>query len=695
MKKKILTFLIALVMLLPCAFLFAGCDQNPPGDPVLLGYEVYISGTKTDEFSCGAGEEAITPDDVTVKSNWTDQSQNAFVPISEFEVSVCWRDQYNSDRTELPDFWTNQTGDTTNSYATTYDFTLTKDGLSVEFSVSIEPVRVTDCRVLIFDGNELSDEAQMVWGHNERESDPNKHFRFELENLDAGYDLQEHIQWAIIEKEDYDALGSPEEQRTFIENSYDFSTSQIDGRILPGTYYVFAYVPECDNIRYGTYGDGKIYDYATLTISKIQFVQVEAENRLLRHNDFQNIDDFKFNSLNMYAEITNVDSSIFSCFPYGFDDNVWGIDDEGYSKVIKVHAVKIDGNYYMVDLKDHTSSLSEWVFVNNDGTKGADVDMGQHQIELVDYSEILAYKNCTFKKTSNPPVTFSPSITFPVYYKVQVNEGYEAIYDCEKVFRTEVTIRKHTTNIVPHIEVNTGGAITSKYVTARDTFEFPFGELVQATWDDVWTPEYVMTQALYRSGGLYDLVNFNQTAYNEEAYVGLARLTSHNYAWKLDGENYTSEALEIEYFINKAEIETPKYNNAVGSTNYFENPIKVAFDASRQSYKLDNYISISNYVKVTGEVNDNSELNLTFEQSWGLSVYALKLSAADAALGVEELAKKVREQGTKVGYEGLFASEADNAAGEVFVIMYDLSNTNSTVWKDGTTTPKLFKIEIE
>ena len=154
MKKKFIMFLLAILFIVPSAFLLTACSQE---EPIFNGYKVYINGTKTDEFSCISGETAITAENVSVKTDWTDESLNTELPLSDFEISVEWRNQFNSQETTFPEFWTNGTGSTTNDYATTYNFTLTLKSDSAwqtTFSVIISPIIVSNCRVRIFDGME-------------------------------------------------------------------------------------------------------------------------------------------------------------------------------------------------------------------------------------------------------------------------------------------------------------------------------------------------------------------------------------------------------------------------------------------------------------------------------------------------------------------------------------------------------------
>ena len=89
MKKKFLAFLFSICFALPCAIFLAGCNSS--GGPTLNGYEVYINGQKTNEYTCYVGEEAITWEDVVIKSNWTDASKNAVVPLTDFDLSVKWK----------------------------------------------------------------------------------------------------------------------------------------------------------------------------------------------------------------------------------------------------------------------------------------------------------------------------------------------------------------------------------------------------------------------------------------------------------------------------------------------------------------------------------------------------------------------------------------------------------------------------
>ena len=688
MRKKFLTFLLAICFILPCVFMLSACKIGNGGDntPSITGYEVYINGTKTNEFQCMSGQNAITSSNITIKSKWTDESKNTNIPLGDFDISVKWNDKFNIEQTTMPDFWTNGTGSTTNDYATTYLFTLTLKSDNVwttTFSVIISPITVSNLHVRIFDGTEYKYSAEMIWGHNERESDTSKHFKFDIENLDEGYDQHEHIQWALIEKETYDALETPAQKKDFIQNSQSFSSGQIYSHYEPGIYYVFAYVPEWNNKQYGEDGDGKIYDYATLTIKPIELLQT-PEIHVLSHDEYHKI-DFAYTAFDINSELTaTVDydySSYISTQPYVYENGNWNIlekfeiidEPDNYDilwKSIKAHAILTADGYKLVDLKDIEISKTEWVFINDDGTKGEDVT-DNSTIKVVDYRELSQYKNGT-------------SITIPTYYMVEDTSSQSIYLDCSKFYKTEVKIKKYTDILTPKVEVGQGGAVAAKYVTASNTFEFTYGEKYQLSWASVLnSPAQIMENVIGWSTH-WGLTGFNETEYSEEPYYGYVSLESPHYAWKLDGVNYTSEPLKITYYINKkAEIKNPTYIAGSNYTDYFTTPIEIAYDSTRESYSLDDIITIGNVV----------DEDICFELDW-VNVYSYQLTPDDESLSRDELIQTIREKGTNVGYSECFASEEENVIGKTFVIMYDLTNTNNTTWENDSVIPKIFKITI-
>jgi len=673
MKKKFLTLLLTVIFIIPCAFIFTACTGE---EPTFNGYEVYINGTKTNEFTCTIGEEAITPEDITIKSSWSDTSKNEVVPLSDFEISVKWKNQDNFESTELPNFWTNGTGLTTDDFVTTYEFSLAKDAYYVTFDVIISPIKVENCRIRIFDGNEYKYSTDMVWGYNGLEEDSSKHYKVDIENLDSDYNQHEHIQWAYVEKDVYDALETEEQKKAYFDDGWKFSQglNLIPDYIAPGTYYIFAYVPDCNNKQYGEYGDGIIYNYASLTIKPIELQQVKVENRILQHDDSQYKNDFNYLSMGLRDEIktlSDVHDYYVECFPQVMKDGSLQAVSEFWNESIKVNAVKVEGKYKLVELKDFETSRNEWVFVNEDGTQG-DAVTDNSKIEVVDYKDLEMYINNT-------------SITIPVYYMVNDMSSHGIYYNCTKLYKTEVKIRKYINILVPIINKSVGGATAVKYVTDKNTFEFTYGDKYQITYGDVLkSPEEIMHNIINYSTH-YRFEGFDQTAYSTEPYYGYLVLESPHYAWKLDGTNYTSESLKVTYYINKkAVIENPEYVNAEGSKDYFVNPIEVTYDAERSSYKLSDYITIAN---VTNE-------DVCYESKW-VNVYSYLLAEGDELLSRDELIQKIRTQGTNVGYDGLFAEEQDNISGKTFVIMYDLSDTQNTEWQKVSTSPNLFKITIK
>jgi len=171
MKKKLLTFLLAICFMLPCAFFLTACGETPPDQPVFNGYNIFIKNEQTDTFECVYGQSAIRAGDIRIVSDWSDETKNVNHSISNFEVSVEWYDENNTKQTRFPNFWTNSSGSTNDDLATTYEFTLTSkedNAYTLKFTVNITPILVDNCRIRIFDGDEYKYSTEMIWGHNDR-----------------------------------------------------------------------------------------------------------------------------------------------------------------------------------------------------------------------------------------------------------------------------------------------------------------------------------------------------------------------------------------------------------------------------------------------------------------------------------------------------------------------------------------------
>lgn len=680
MKKRFLTFIMTVCFILPCLFILTACSQG--GEPIFIEYAIYIKGTKTDTFECVSGENAITAEDITVKSTWTDERKNTEVALSEFEISVKWQDEWAGEQTTMPDFWTNGTGSTAGVYATTYEFTLEKDSFTSTFKVVIKPKKNQDVRVRIFDGTEYTYSAEMLWGYNEREVDAEKHYTFDVENLDAGYDQQEHMQWAMIKKETYDALETIEQKKDFIRTCQSFSTGQIYEHYEPGTYYVFAYVPDWNSTTYGEDGDGRVYNYATLTILPIGFEQERVENRVFQHDTSQYKNAFVYTDLSLTQEISpevgDGNELIFDCEPYVYENGSWKItpalevinEPDRFDiiyKTIKAHAVQTVDGYKLVDLKDYTTSMTEWVYINTDGTQG-DIVTDNSLIEVVEYSELADYISGT-------------SINIPIYYMIDNSENtLGSFYDCSNVYKTSVKIKKYTNIIAPSVEPNVGGVLATIYVTAKNTFEFTYGDRCQLTWADTLdSPQAIMYHIISNaSSSLYDLTDFDKTDYSEDPYYGYVTLNSPHYAWKLDGVNYTSEPLKITYYINKkAEIAKPE--SISGSSNY----IDVTYDETTESYVLSDYITIENVVNE----------DVSYNPDW-VNIYAYLITEEDSSLSASQLVEKCIAGDTTIEYDGNFVLDGGNAVGKSFIIVYKLTDTANTVWEGGSIYTVYFKITL-
>ena len=275
----------------------------------------------------------------------------------------------------------------------------------------------------------------------------------------------------------------------------------------------------------------------------IEIEQQENENRVLQHTYNYSLEqDFKYDAIDVISELKlAVDydeyyNNLWADY-YVFEHGTWKVLDryeevgpnETKEKPIQAHAVNTADGYKLVDLKNMESSLTEWVFINDDGTKGADVT-DNSLIEVIDYKDLSTYKNGLYAK-------------FPVYY-MAVSESMSEYLDCSKLFRTEVKIRKHVINLVPSIDVGRGDATSNKYITGFNTFEFIYGET---------NPEQIMQNTLRNGTGGFYFDGFNKTEASDQPYYGYLRLENPHYAWKLDGVNYCSEPVVITYYIHPVE----------------------------------------------------------------------------------------------------------------------------------------------
>jgi len=653
MKKKVLTFLLAICFMLPCAFIMTACNSGRDGDgntPTLTGYEIYINGAKTNEFECVIGQNAITSNNVVVKSSWSDSSKNSNVPLDNFDITCLWNDQNNEFQTTIPDFWTNGTGSTINDCATAYEFTLTlksDNAYSVNFVVIIKPERVTNLKVRIFDGDNYSYSAEMIWRHNDRELDPEKQFRFNIENLDAEYDKQEHIQWALIEKENYDGLNSSQ-KKELIQSGHNFSTTQIDNSYAPGTYYIFAYVPDWNNKQYGIDGDGRIYDYATLTI-----LPIEIEREKLTHTfDYNNTHirentTYYLSGLDIIGEIKNIEEGYINYKFYGFNDNEWS-SILNYDTEIKVHAVKENDVYKWVVLKDVNTNLTEWVYVNNDGTRSNNVVADNSKIELVDYTELEYYTN-------------NSQITIPIYYMINDMSEQGLYYDCSNMYETSLTIKKILMDYVPQIKAG-----SNEYITKDNHFELYYNQ---------YSLELVILQTVCDLNAFgYSLINDGVWEYTEENQIAYITTGNPNVAWKLDGVSYCSRPIQITYHVNKCEINRPECREIEGKIQFAGGYIEVLYDSTLQNYIIRDFINVGDFVQG----------------------YCYALKAEDADLTEAQLINKIKVFGKRVFNisDDVLTDNSTNQVGRTFIILYDLESKQSSTWTGGSTNPIMIKVRI-
>ena len=687
MKKKIIMFLLAICFLFPCAFMLVACDDgntDPPA-PEFLGYETYIKGEKTNLFECVSGETAITPEDLTIKSCWTDESLNEFVPLSDFNVSVLWSNENCEPQTELPNFWTNGTGDTSSDFATSYTFTITlktDETYTSIFDVIIHKRAAQNCSVRIFDGESSKDVAEMTWAHNYFETDDSKDFRFDIENIDPEYN--KNIEWALIDKDTYDALETVEEKKAYVIDNGSFAEMRNYIRQMPGTYYVFAKVPECNNIVYGEDGNGIIYDYATLTITdrEIERVKVNFEydygDPEFAMSTIENIGYGKslFNdfSTNLFDEILNIkrpEWDIDFNF-YGFNGTEWSsiLSYEQTDTDIKVHAVKENNIYKWVVLKDVSASLTEWVYVNNDGTKSNNVVADNTKIELVDYTQLDYYTN-------------NSQITVPIYYKV-LDDSERYGFDYSHMYETQLTIKKKLNDYFPYVKAGTDDHVPN----VDNLVEITYGERIQVGYDMVaYDPVEIVSGVFDVYTHEYSLIGCDEVGFTngpKEAYITTG---NPNVAWKVAEGVYNSVPTRVFYQIHKAVVQKPEYKEVSGVTNNAGSYIEVLYDETCANYKLSNFLTTGN------EVDDDY---LYDDDEWRVNVYAYELTN-DNFDSQEALISTVKEEGRHLWSNDKFVEYDEAVLGKTFVIMYELQNTLDLIWEsreNGTIEPLIFKVKV-
>ena len=672
MKKKFFTFLLAICFIIPCAFLFIACDNDNDPQDTFLGYAIYMHGTKTNLFECVSGETAITPNDISIKSLWSDESKNANVPLSDFDVSVTWTDENYLEHTTLPDFWTNGTGDTTNDYATVYAFMLTLKSDPSDttiFDVIVKTKTASNCSVRIFDGSEYTASTQMVWGYNLREPDPAKRYKLDIENLDTEYNKHDRIQWAFVEKSVYDSLTTKEQKQDCIYNKLSPNMEYIPTDIGTGTYYVFAQVPDCNNISYGEDRDGIIYNPATITIVPVEIERVKLAHEYDYKDAVVKYDvSYGCESLVISSEIKNIEKPYIDYTFYVFKNNAWvNVFEQGVTDTaIKVNAVKDNNSYKWVVLKDIQTSNTEWVYVNEDGTKSNTVVTDNSKIELIDYTQLDYYIQ-------------NSEITVPIYYMIAETYISHMYYDCSNMYETSLTIKKALYDYYPNIKAGEDSHVPTK----DNCFEITYGEMVRLNDHHVvYDPASIIIGAYDLSTYEYTLVGCDDTDFTNgtrEAYITTG---NPNVAWKVSEGKYNSVPIKILYQINKAEIAKPEYKEVEGKTN-LSTVIEVLYDASSDSYSLSTFLTIDNIVN-----NDEN-----FSETW-INMYSYALTENDYLLSQSALIEKVKEEGELLRNHDRFARYDDNVIGKTFIVMYELSNTTNLIWEDGTSDPVIFKVQI-
>lgn len=659
MKKKFLTFLFAICFMLPCAFIMTACGGNPPPEePTLEGYTIFIKDEETSTFECVLGEKAIRPGDVVVVSKWSDETKNAIVPFNDFELSVSWYDWINEEeKSTFPDFWTNSTGYTNNDQVTNYWFKLTKDGVDVTFNVNIKQATKTNPQVMINNGSYSVTTAEVEWAHNDRNQDnPTNCYSLEMSGLTEEDGYNENFEsFYAVEKEEYDALTTIQEKKEFLDNVKN-SVGACGKNLVftnyyePGTYYIFAYVYQTNNYNYGEYGDGWIYNYATLTITEVEIEQTQQSNVINYDKDW----DFniRFDSFNFPSELPDIRDYVSGHIEqYEYIDGTWTVSD-AYANTLKVPAIKSGDYYELVDLKNWQSNMQEWTVLNYNGTFAYDVD-DNSKIEMVEYTKLWNY-------------FYYDSITLPIYYKVAEVENLH--YDYSKLFKTEVTINKYKLDYLPSV---TPSAENAEYgVIGKNEFEFTY-----KGWD--FSSDIEAAYYNFEYGNYFEIQGHDEEEYIVGWHYGQIVLTNPNIAWEWSEDEFSSRPISFRYRINKESIPYPVYSTGgTDYTDYFNNYIEVEWKEINQyltGYRIDEYIEFSyDYVNIYRYIMEDDDEAIT-----------------DRAV----MAEKIKANGIKLESNGEYINDPDNNIPGKVIIMYELQN-NSVTWADEETEPVFFQFDI-
>lgn len=646
MKKKILTFMLSLCFILPCAFLFSACGSEP--EPTLNGYTLYIKGEETTQFETVYGNNAITADDIRIKSDWSDSSKNALVPITDFELSVSWYDENGEEQTTLPNFWTERT--TVNDLPTGYTFRLTNDNANLWFYVDIRKSTYPNTRVQVqtpYGGT--TSNATIQWHYNSRnydEANPDAQYKLVLSGVEEGYSGIEFFYH--VERSVYDALETEQAKKEYIQQLSASTWEALEEE--PGTYYVFAWMSDSDYYKYGE--EGYIYNYATINIVD---AVIEQNAHPYEHNFSTDSGNFSYDSafyqcIDYEIDIVNVITEVDF---YAYNGSEWGfVDFESSFDTLKVNAIKELDKYVLVDYYGNG-----WYKVNTDGTRGEALT-GDEVIEYVEYTKIQSYIDGT-------------SIKIPVNYMVSedVNSKYESHYDCSKIFKTYITLNKWVLEHTPKAEHIAYEGI----VVGHNSFEFTYrgGSFVYEIKDSF---------NRYNNIDLFEFINADET---EVGYhQGYLRLKNPNHAWVNydDNNKVSSSDISFNYRIKYKQIGVPYYGEEDNKCyEQFNSPVQFSYKAN------------GNYDFYIHNLED------------GVASYHYKLTDAEVELYIagnldkSDLIEKIR-QGEKDSYTRNDVIPDDwkqTHTPGIYVVMYDLENRKSTIWEDDlSTVARVFLFEI-
>ena len=678
MKKKILTFLMAICFILPCAFIAMACGPTR----YLVGFDVYIKGVQTDTFTCEWGQDAITASDVKLVAKYS-TGETVDLTINDFDVSISWNNTLEGEQGETgtPNFWTEKT--TANDLITIYTFDLKlKDGVLEDAPeanrdawFSVEITRASDANSLgvafTKDGN-TTDDLTVEWTYNMRNYENESSLCITgCKEAEVPFAL-----YYVVTKQMYNSFQTQQAKQEFVQQQEAFHGDFTN--LNPGYYYIFAYVHDSDTYTYGW-----VWDYASLEVSTANAEQEIPETYPHVFNFNQcGSDDFCWDAVSPYirSEISIVEI---------IDDNLnWATPklavkhyysqyestllDDNTNSVITTQAVEEGGKYYQIerDLEEGT-----WRKTSNN-QEVTDTS----KISLVKYYECEEYKN-------------GLSITVPVYYQILKNTGTESYFNFNKIYKTYIKLDKALFSEVPVYNKD-----TYSYNEEKGCAEFVFRiDHTDFTDDLRYMIEISGNQTL---GEYYDAIY----AFSGGQVTGAGNhtftvaLKNHNYAWIGVDEGY-SDPITFDFIVNKLGISKADYEDDEYQKHYeyYEDGKAIEIGWGEITYNEgEEYYEYPSQYYYPYEVGSNSNI---FESH--VNVYIYKLVSGDESLTREQLIAKVKTtQALDSDDSKCILNSNNNTPGKV-LLMFDIIDKANTYWEnddDATdqtdTAEKLFMFEV-